>query len=73
LTNGIILVWVQDSCITGNGNTGQSKLPEKGRKNESKYYWYDFTVRGERYLGSTKVTNETRAQMTATLKSRCRD
>jgi len=38
------------------------------RKNESKYYWYDFTVRGERHRGSTKVTNETRAQKTAALK-----
>jgi hypothetical protein len=32
------------------------------RKNKSKYYWYDFTVRGERYRASTKETNETRAQ-----------
>jgi hypothetical protein len=23
------------------------------RKNKSTYYWYDFTVRGERYRGST--------------------
>jgi hypothetical protein len=38
------------------------------RKNYSKYYWYDFTVRGERYRGSTKETNETRAQKVAALK-----
>jgi hypothetical protein len=38
------------------------------RKNYSKYYWYDFTVRGERYRGSTKETNETRAQKAAALK-----
>ncbi len=38
------------------------------RKNKSKYYWYDFTVRGERYRGSTKETNETRAQKAAALK-----
>ena len=38
------------------------------RKNESKYYWYDFTVRGERYRGSTKETNQTRAQKAAALK-----
>ena len=37
-------------------------------KNNSKYYWYDFTVRGERYRGSTKETNETRAQKAAALK-----
>jgi hypothetical protein len=38
------------------------------RKNKSKYYWYDFTMRGERYRGSTKDTNETRAQTAAALK-----
>src|SRR5260370_25851323 len=38
------------------------------RKNKSKYYWYDFTVRGERYRGSTEETNETRAQKAAALK-----
>jgi integrase len=38
------------------------------RKSKSKYYWYDFTVRGERYRGSTKEPNETRAQKAAALK-----
>jgi hypothetical protein len=38
------------------------------RKSKSKYYWYDFTVRGMRYRGSTKETNETRAQKVAALK-----
>jgi hypothetical protein len=37
-------------------------------QNKSNYYWYDFTVRGERYRGSTKETNETRAQKAAALK-----
>jgi integrase len=31
------------------------------RKSNSKFYWYDFTVRGERYRASTKETNEVRA------------
>jgi hypothetical protein len=43
-------------------------LVELFRKNNSKYYWFDFTVRGERYRGSTKETNETRAQKAAALK-----
>ncbi len=43
-------------------------LVELFRKNKSKYYWYDFTVRGERHRGSTKETNETRAQKAAALK-----
>jgi hypothetical protein len=38
------------------------------KKKESSFYWYDFTVRGERYRGSTKETNETRAQKAAALK-----
>ena len=37
-------------------------------KSKSKFYWYDFTVRGERYRGSTKETNETRAEKVAALK-----
>ena len=43
-------------------------LVELFRKENSKYYWYDFTVRGQRYRGSTKETNETRAQKAAALK-----
>ena len=43
-------------------------LVELFRKDKSKYYWYDFTARGERYRGSTKETNETRAQKAAALK-----
>ena len=37
-------------------------------KPSSKFYWYDFAVRGERFRGSTKETNETRAQKIAALK-----
>ena len=32
------------------------------KKRKSKYWWYDFTVRGERFRGSTKETNESRAR-----------
>lgn len=38
------------------------------RKKNSKFFWYDFTVRGKRYRASTKETNETRAQNIAALK-----
>ena len=38
------------------------------KKKNSKFYWYDFTVRGERYRGSTKETNITRAGKIAALK-----
>lgn len=34
----------------------------------SKYFWYDFTVRCERFRGSTKETNKTRADGIAALK-----
>lgn len=38
------------------------------RKKNWKFYWYDFTVRGQRYRGSTKETNITRAGKIAALK-----
>jgi integrase len=43
-------------------------LVELFRKRKSKFYWYDFTLRGERHRGSTKEINETRAQKVAGLK-----
>ena len=42
-------------------------LVKLSRKNRSKYCWYDFTVRGERYRGSTKETDEMRWQGTREL------
>jgi hypothetical protein len=38
------------------------------KKESSKYWWYDFTVRGQRYRGSTEETNENRAKKIASLK-----
>jgi hypothetical protein len=38
------------------------------RKPKSKFYWYDFTVRGQRYRGSTQESNATRATKVASLK-----
>jgi hypothetical protein len=38
-------------------------LVELFRKNKSKYYWYDFTVRGERYRGSTRPTKRERKRL----------
>lgn len=38
------------------------------KKSDSAFYWYDFAVRGERYRGSTKETNEARAAKIAGLK-----
>lgn len=38
------------------------------KKRKSKYYWYDFTVAGRRYRGSTKESNKTRASAIAALK-----
>jgi len=37
-------------------------------KKDSKFYWYDFWVRGKRYRGSTKETNIKRAEKVAALK-----
>jgi integrase len=38
------------------------------RKAKSKFYWYDFTLRGQRYRGSTQETNAARAAKVAGLK-----
>ncbi len=38
------------------------------KKKKSKFYWYDFTIRGERYRGSTEETKEARAGKIAGLK-----
>ena len=38
------------------------------KKAKSKFYWYDFTVRGRRYRGSTQETKSVRALQVASLK-----
>lgn len=38
------------------------------KKRKSSFYWFDFTVRGQRYRGSTQETNQTRAAKIAALK-----
>jgi site-specific recombinase XerD len=38
------------------------------RKPKSKFYWYDFTVRGQRYRGSTQETKAARAATVASMK-----
>ena len=35
---------------------------------DSRFYWYDFNVRGQRYRGSTKQTKRKRAEKAAALK-----
>ena len=44
------------------------KLVKLFRKAKSKFYWYDFTVRGRRYRGSTQETKSVRAVKAASLK-----
>jgi hypothetical protein len=38
------------------------------KKANSKFYWFDFTVRGRRYRGSTQETRSVRALNAASLK-----
>jgi hypothetical protein len=38
------------------------------KKPKSKFYWYDFTVRGRRYRASTQETKSVMALQTASLK-----
>jgi hypothetical protein len=44
------------------------KLVKLFKKPKSKFYWYDFTVQGHRYGGSTHETRSVRALKTASLK-----
>src|SRR5262249_7439911 len=44
------------------------KLVKLFKKPNSKFYWYDFTVRGRRYRGSTLQTKSVTAQQAASLK-----
>jgi hypothetical protein len=44
------------------------KLVKLFRKPKSKFYWYDFTVRGSRHRGSTQETKSVRALQVASLK-----
>src|SRR6201987_2462043 len=44
------------------------KLVKLFRKPNSKFYWYDFTVRGRRYRASTEETKSVRALKIASLK-----
>ena len=44
------------------------KLVKLFKKPKSKFYWYDFTVRGRRYRGSTQETKSVRALQIASLK-----
>jgi len=44
------------------------KLVKLFRKPKSKFYWYDFTVRGCRYRGSTQETKSVRALQVGSLK-----
>jgi hypothetical protein len=44
------------------------KLVKMFKKPNSKFYWYDFMVRGHRYRGSTQETKSVRAVKPASLK-----
>jgi hypothetical protein len=44
------------------------KLVKLFKKSKSKFYWYDFTVRGRRYRASTQETKSVRALQVASLK-----
>src|SRR6201998_3127610 len=44
------------------------KLVKLFKKPKSKFYWYDFTVRGHRYRASTQETKSVRALQIASLK-----
>src|ERR1700757_4342113 len=53
------------SCFRGGS---KEELVKLFKKPNSKFYWYDFTVRGHRYRGSTQETRSVRAVKAASLK-----
>src|ERR1700693_5735306 len=61
------------SCIVQNMRVAsvraaRRKLVKLFKKFNSKFYWYDFTVRGCRYRGSTQETKSVRALQIASLR-----
>jgi hypothetical protein len=60
-------------CIVRNARVtsvraARRKLVKLFKKPKSKFYWYDFTVRGRRYRASTQETKSVRALQIASLK-----
>ena len=49
----------------------RARMEENSRSSlepKSKFYWYDFSVRGQRFRGSTQETKSTKAAKVASLK-----
>jgi site-specific recombinase XerD len=60
-----------ESCMNtrvASVRAARRKLVKLFKKPKSKFYWYDFTVRGSRYRGSTQETKSARALKVASLK-----
>src|ERR1700756_9246 len=58
---------VQNTRVTS-VRAARRRLVKLFKKPKSKFYWYDFTVRGRRYRGSTQETKSVRALQAASLK-----
>src|SRR5439155_4331854 len=58
---GVLLDYIQRKTRVLPGGLQWRKLVKRFRKPKSKYYWYDFMVRGQRYRGSTPETSAARA------------
>src|SRR4029077_19918418 len=62
-----------DNCLVQNMRVAsvraaRRKLVKLFKKSNSKFYWYDCTVRGCSYRGSTQETNSVRALQIASLR-----
>src|ERR1700758_1649978 len=58
---------VQNTRVTS-VRAARRRLVKLFKKPKSKFYWYDFTVRGRRYRGSTQEAKSLRALQVASLK-----
>ena len=66
--HGAVLTIRVQNMRVASGRAARRKLVKLFRKPNTKFYWYDFTVRRSCYRGSTQETKSVRALQVASLK-----
>jgi hypothetical protein len=65
---GVLLGHIERNTRVASVRAAMEELVKLFRKPKSKFCWFDFTVRGRRYRGSTQETGVVRASKVASLK-----
>src|SRR5215472_17066520 len=60
--------WIVRNIRVASVRAARRKLVKLFKKPKSKFYWYDFAVRGRRYRASTQETKSVKALKIASLK-----